>query len=82
MKKLLLILLCLPLIGFGQDNREFTIKDLIINQVLENTINYIKNKNKVTYTFKVDVPPMNNNLGWNDLRLHKWQIIEPKDTIK
>jgi hypothetical protein len=82
MKKLLLILLCLPLIGFGQDNREFTIKDLIINQVLENTINYIKNKNKVTYTFKVDVPPMNNNLGGNDLRLHKWQIIEPKDTIK
>jgi len=72
----------LPLIGFGQDNREFTIKDLIINQVLENTINYIKNKNKVTYTFKVDVPPMNNNLWWNDLRLHKWQIIEPKDTIK
>jgi len=89
MKKLLLILLCLPMIGFGQDNKEFTIKDLIINQVLENTINYIKNKNKVTCTFKVDVPPMNNNdfppmnnnLGWNDLRLHKWQIIDPNNTI-
>ena len=69
------------MIGFGQDNKEFTIKNLIINQVLENTINYIKNKNKVTYTFKVDVPPMNNNLDWNDLRLHKWQIIGPKNTI-
>ena len=91
MKKLLLILLCLPMIGFGQDIRHFTIKDLIINQVLENTINYIENKNKVTYTFKVDLPPMNNSINWNDLRLvikksnwynHKWQIIELKDTIE
>ena len=89
MKKLLLILLCLPMISFGQDIRNFTIKDLIINQVLENTINYIENKNKVT--FKVDVPPMNNSINWNDLRLvikksnwynHKWQIIELKDTIE
>ena len=69
------------MIGFGQDIRHFTIKDLIINQVLENTINYIENKNKVTYTFKVDLPPMNNSINWNDLHLvikksnwynHKW----------
>ena len=79
------------MIGFGQDIRHFTIKDLIINQVLENTINYIENKNKVTYTFKVDLPPMNNSINWNDLSLvikksnwynHKWQIIELKDTIE
>ena len=39
------------MIGFGQDNKEFTIKDLMINQVMENTVNYIKNKNRVTYSF-------------------------------
>ena len=45
MKKLLLILIALPIIGFGQDIRGFSKRDIIVNQVLENTVTFIRQKN-------------------------------------
>jgi len=76
-RKLILILLLLPMIGFGQDNRIFCTKDLVINQVLKNTIKYIKNGNERTII--IDVSHINNHIDWSRSSLHKWRI-ERKNT--
>ena len=52
MKKLLLILLCLPMIVAGQDLRGFNKCDIIINQILENAVSFIKDKNTPKTEFR------------------------------
>ena len=53
MKKLILILLCFPLLSFGQNVIVFTKRDLVINQILHNTAKYFSDKNtpKVEFRF-------------------------------
>lgn len=46
MKKRLFILLCLPFIGVGQDLRDFSKCDIVINHFLENTTSFIKDNKK------------------------------------
>ena len=54
MKNLLLILLCLPMIGFGQINEQSPL-DTLINIVLEGNSNYFENRNDLVYNneFKI-----------------------------
>ena len=56
MKKQLLMLLCFPFIGVGQDLRGFSKCDVVINQFLENTAGFIKDiKNPISKTLKQHV---------------------------
>lgn len=82
MKKPLLILLCLPIIVFGQDIKYFTITDLVINQVLENTSNYLEHKNDFNLNGKLEISIKNVSIDWNNIQLIKWQIIEAKDSLE
>ena len=78
MKKLLLILLCLPMIGFGQDLRSFSSSDLIINHLLKNTIPFIKDKNSPKPNFIFYLTTQESSINWNEERLSKWQILDKK----
>tara|TARA_B100001250_G_scaffold379665_1_gene370513 strand:+ start:988 stop:1242 length:255 start_codon:yes stop_codon:yes gene_type:complete len=79
MKKLLLILLCLPFIGFGQDVRGFSKCDIIVNQVLENTVSFIKDINTPKKEFRFYNNNAKHTIDWNDVGLLKWQIIDKKE---
>jgi len=78
MKKLLLILLCLPMIGFGQDSRSFNKCDLIINQVLENTASFIKDKKTIKPEFRFYLINKKTSINWKEKKLSKWQIIDKR----
>jgi hypothetical protein len=78
MKKILLILLCLPMILFGQELREFNKYDIIINQVLENSVSFIKDKNTPKKEFKFYLNNQKSSIDWSDKRLSKWQIVDKK----
>ena len=63
------------MIGFGQDARGFSKCDIIVNQVLEKTVSFIKDIN----TPKTEFRFYNNakhTIDWNDVGLLKWQIID------
>ena len=79
MKKLLLILLCLPFIGFGQDLRGFSKCDIIVNQVLENTVSFIKDKSTTKTEFRFYMNNEKSSINWNEKRFSKWQIIDKKE---
>ena len=74
MKKLLLVLLCLPMIGFGQELITFKKSDIILNQVLENTVSFIKNKNKPKIRFRFYYTNGKSSINWNAGRFYKWQL--------
>ena len=46
MKGLLLIFLLIPFVCKAQDQNVISTEDILINVVLENTANYLKNKNQ------------------------------------
>ena len=79
MKKLLLILLCLPIIGVGQGKRVFTKYDLMVNQVLENTVSFIKQSNIPKTEFRFYQYHQQPIINWNEEKFSKWQIIDKKD---
>ena len=76
MKKTLIILLCFPMIGFGQDLRICSKHDIIINQILENTVSFIKPPPKVEFRFYLN--QKESIIDWNKKRFSKWQIIKKK----
>ena len=78
MKNLLFILLFLPLIGFGQDLKTVTSCDLIITQLLENTIDFIEYKNSSKPNFRFYLKNQESIINWNDKRFLKWQISNTK----
>ena len=83
MKKILLIFLLIPSISFAQDPNVWTTQDLIINAVLENTGNYLNQKNDVSPIIDLKVSPTKqDSIDWNRSSLNKWQIVEPKDSLK
>ena len=79
MKKLLLIFLYFPMIGFGQDLRGFNKYDIIINQVLENTVSFIKDRNAPKAEFRFYLNNQKSSINWNEERFSRWQIIDKKD---
>ena len=74
MKKLLLILLGFPLIGLGQDIRFFTKYDLMVNQVLENTVGFIKVQKTPKTEFRFYQYYHQPVINWNEEKFAKWQI--------
>ena len=78
MKKILLILLCFPMIGFGHDLKIFCKHDIIINQILENTISIIKKKHTPKVEFRFYLNQKASSIDWNKKRFSQWQIIEKK----
>ena len=82
MKKLLLILLCLPIIGFGQDMRKASNCDIIINQLIESTVSFIKHKNVPKKKFRFYLITQESSINWNEERFSKWQILEKKTAIQ
>lgn len=74
----MLILLLSPIVGFGQDVRGFSTYDIIINQLLENTASFIKDKNAPKTNFRFYLTSQESSLNWNEARLSKWQILEKR----
>tara|TARA_B100001758_G_C17984961_1_gene390130 strand:- start:104 stop:358 length:255 start_codon:yes stop_codon:yes gene_type:complete len=81
MKKILFILTYLPFIGFGQDLKEFNKCDIIVNQVLENTARFIKDRNTPKTEFRFYLNNQKSSINWNKERFSKWQIIDKKRKI-
>ena len=84
MKKIILILLCPPLLGFGQNLIVFTKRDLVINQILHNTAQYFNDKNTLKVEFRFFLKNQKSNIDWNKEKFSKWKIksterINPKD---
>ena len=69
---------CLPMIGFGQDLRIFNKCDILINQVIENTVSFIKYKNTPRTEFRFYLNDEPSSMDWNEKRFSKWQIIGKK----
>ena len=83
MKKLLLItVITSPFALFGQDYNVMSPSDILINTVLESTGNYIEHKNDVDPAENLEIQTKKDSIDWNDTQLIKWQIIEPKDSVK
>ena len=84
MKKLLLILLCLPMIGFGQQNSNQMGNsiDAAINTVLEYTFEYINKENFYTPNSEFKISTKKDSIDWNNAQFIKWKIIQPKDSLQ
>jgi len=83
MKKLLLItVITFPFALFGQDYNVMSPADILINTVLESTGNYIEHKNDVDPAENLEIQTKKDSIDWNDTKLIKWQINEPKDSLK
>ena len=66
------------MIGFGQDVRNLSNSDLIINHLLENTIPFIKDKNSSKPNFRLYLTTNESTVNWKQERLSKWQILDKK----
>ena len=82
MKALLLIFLLMPFVCKSQDQNVMSTEDILINVVLENTANYLKNKNQKEINPLEINPHKKDSINWDKSSLNKWKIIEPKDSLK
>ena len=82
MKALLLIFLLMPFVCKSQDQNVMRTEDVLINVVFESTANYFENKNKKEIKPLVITPNRKDSVNWKKSSLNKWQVIEPKDTLK
>ena len=82
MKALLLIFLLMPFVCKSQDQNVMSTEDILINVVLENTANYLRNKNQKEINPLEINPHKKDSINWDKSSLNKWKIIEPKDSIK
>ena len=82
MKALLLIFLSMPFVCKSQDQNVMRTEDVLINVVLENTVNYFENKNKKEIKAIEIKPHKKDSVNWEKSSLNKWQIIVPIDSVK
>ena len=82
MKKLILIFLLIPFACKAQDQNVMSTEDILINVVLENTVNYLKNKNQKEINPLEINPHKKDSINWDKSSLNKWKMIEPKDSLK
>ena len=82
MKALLLIFLLMPFVCKSQDQNVMSTEDILINVVLENTDNYLKNKNQKEINPLEINPHKKDSINWDKSSLNKWKIIEPTDSVK
>ena len=81
MKKLIFILLTIPMISIGQEFNSFKSSDVVINHLLGTTIPYLKQKNKPKPIFNYNLNPQESIINWNDKKFIKWGIHN-KDEIE
>jgi hypothetical protein len=81
MKKLIFILLTIPMISIGQEFNSFKSSDVVINHLLGTTIPYLKQKNKPKPIFNYHLNPQESIIDWNDEKFIKWGIHN-KDEIE
>ena len=83
MKKLLLILLCLPIICFGQENSNQmgNSMDAVINTVLENTFEYLSKDDFSAPNGKFKISSKKDSIDWDHTQFIKWKVIKPKDSL-
>ena len=84
MKKLLFILLFLPMIGFGQknSNQMGNSMDAAINIVLEYTFEYLSKDNFATPNGEFKISTKKDSIDWNNTQFIKWKVIQPKDSLQ
>ena len=84
MKKLLILLITITLYFalLAQDTKVMTAQDALINAVLETTANYLEHKNDVDPAKDLNINTKSDSIDWNNKQLIKWQIVEPKDSLK
>ena len=84
MKKLLLILLCLPMIGFGQKNTNQmgNSMDAAINTVLEYTFEYLSKDNFYIPNGEFKISTKKDSIDWNNTQFIKWKVIQPKNSLQ
>ena len=84
MKKLLIILLCLPMIGFGQKNTNQmgNSMDAAINTVLEYTFEYLSKDNFYIPNGEFKISTKKDSIDWNNTQFIKWKVIQPKNSLQ
>jgi len=84
MKKLLLMLIALTMIGFGQQNSNQmgSSMDAAINTVLEYTFEYLSKDNFYTPNGEFKISTKKYSIDWNNTKFIKWKIIQPKDSLQ
>ena len=84
MKKILLIFIALPMIGFGQQNSSQmgSSMDAAINTVLEYTFKYLSKDNFYTPNVEFKISTKKDSIDWNNTQFIKWKIIQPKDSLQ
>ena len=82
MRIYILILFFIPCALLAQDTKVMTPTDAIINIVLESTANYLEHKNDVDPAKDLNINTKSDSIDWNNKQLIKWQIIEPKESLK
>ena len=55
-------------------------KDILLNQTLENLTNYLEDKKKHQYNFKIDLPSDKKHQNYRELHLNHYYIKEKRDT--
>ena len=82
MRRIIFIVFFFPCALLAQDIKLMTTQDVIINAVLENTANYLEHKDDVNPNDKLEIFTKEDSIDWNNKQFIKWQIIEPKDSLK
>ena len=84
MKKLLIILLCLPMIGFGQKNTNQmgNSMDAAINTVLEYTFEYLSKDNFYIPNGEFKISTKKDSIDWNNTQFIKWKVIQPNNSLQ
>ena len=92
MKKLILILIALPMIGFGQkiSNQLMTPTDVVTQNAaiglisgavaLVGGFDFLSEDNYIPNS-KFKISSSKDSINWNSTRFTKWKIIVPKDSI-
>ena len=81
MSKLLFLVSYLPFIGFAQDVRNYSSCDVIVNQLIENTVSFIKYKNTPKTNFRFYLTAQGSSINWDQEGLSKWKISEQNAKI-
>ena len=82
MKKIFLTILVLPCALLAQDTKVMNSNDIVINIVLESTASYLENLNQKEINSLEINPSKKDSMNWRKASLNKWNIIEPKDSLK
>ena len=84
MKKLLLIIIFLPMIGFGQQNSNQigNSMDAAINTALEIAFEFLSKDVFFTPNGEFKISTQKDSINWDNTRFIKWKVIQLKDSLQ